>query len=94
MNLKWHNLNIGFRLAINTGVGLILWAIGFFILTHMAAHHDNVAQLYPVALTGWTSGFVSFLLKRNSNNKIRLAAAKDGLTLEADGGTPPAGEGK
>ncbi len=86
MNLKWHSLNIGFRRAINTGVGLILWAIGFFILTHMAAHHANVAQLYPVALTGWTGGFVSFLLKRNSNNKIRLAATKDNLTLETEQG--------
>ncbi len=86
MNLKWHSLNIGFRLAINSGVGLVIWAIGFFILTHMAAHHANVAQLYPVALTGWTGGLISFLFKRNSNNKIRLTAAEKGLTLETEQG--------
>jgi len=83
MNLKWHNLNIGFRLSINTGVALVVWALGFFLLTHMAAHHDKVLQLYPVALTGWTGGFISFGFKRNANNKLRVATSKDDLKGEA-----------
>lgn len=80
--LKWHNLCIGLRLSINTGVGLVFWAAGFFLLTHMASESPAVERLYPVALAGWMGGFVSFLLKRNANNKIdeRLKIAKNGFT--------------
>lgn len=83
--MKWHNLNIGVKISINTGTGLLLWAAGFFGLVYLAAHYPAVERIFPVALAGWTGGFISFLLKRNSNNKIDLEAAKVGVVKDTNG---------
>jgi hypothetical protein len=84
VQLKWHNLNIGFRLSINTGAGLVLWIGCFFRLLWLAERSPAVERLFPVALTGLTGAFVSFLIKRNSNNRIdsaeRISECKNGFT--------------
>lgn len=64
---------------INSGAGLILWALGFFGLLWMAQHHPAIQSVYPVAVTGWTGGFIAILFKRYSDNKLDLQAARDGV---------------
>ena len=64
---------------INSGAGLILWALGFFGLLWMAQHHPSIQALYPVAVAGWTGGFIAILFKRYSDNKLDLEAARSGV---------------
>ena len=77
--MKWHNLNIGFRIAINSGPALLLWAGGFYQLVHMASHHANLLPYLILVLGAWTAGFGGYLVKRDRNKKYALDAAKAGV---------------
>jgi len=87
VQMKWHNFNIGLRFHIDTGVGLFMWILCFFGLLWMAQHHPAIERLFPVALTGLTGSFITFVIKRHGSNKIesqeRIATAgcdKNGFT--------------
>jgi len=85
--VKWHNLNVGFKVSINSGAALILYLINFHLLTIEAAYYPAVAQLYPVAIGALTGAFAGFLVKRNANNKLESVAVlekiKSGCTEKA-----------
>jgi len=63
---------------INSGAAGLVWVIGFFIMLACVQFSKAIAAQYVTALTGWTGGLVSILLKNNSNNKLDLEAAKTG----------------
>lgn len=82
--MKWHNLNIGFRIAINSGVALILYVAALYLFYVTAKNSSTLAGLFPTASVSLTAAFGGFLAKRGHNNKIKLAAAKDGLNLDME----------
>lgn len=84
MIMKWHNLNIGFRIAINSGVALLLYVPALYLFYKTADGSPTLTSLFPAASVALTAAFGGFLVKRGHNNKIKLAAAKDGLTLEQE----------
>ena len=88
IQMKWHNLNIGFRIAINSGVALLLYVPALYLFYKAADGSPTLAGLFPAAATALTAAFGGFLVKRGHNNKIKLAAAKDGLTLEQETAAP------
>lgn len=69
-------MKIELRVNLNSGAALIIWALGVFGILWMAQVHPSIERLFPVALTGWTGGFGSYLLKRKSNHTIDLEAKK------------------
>ena len=81
-------MNIKLRSEINSGAALLLYTLSFFALTTEAAFFPAVERLYPVAIGALTGAFGGFLVKRNSNNKIRLEADRNGICEERKGDAP------
>ena len=82
--MKWHNLNVGFRIAINSGVALLIYVPALYLFYVAAKDSPTLAGLFPTAGTLLTTAFGGFLVKRGHNNRIKLQAAKDGLTAESE----------
>jgi positive regulator of sigma E activity len=72
--VKWHNLNVGFKVSINSGAALILYLVNFHLLTIEAAYSPAIERLYPVAIGALTGAFAGFLVKRAANNKLESTA--------------------
>jgi len=79
-------INVELRVSINTGAGLLIWVASFFGLLWMAQHHESIERIFPVALTGLTGALITFVIKRNSNNKIDLEAKRLEFTNGKTGG--------
>lgn len=73
---KWHNLNIGIKISINSGTALLLFLGAFFLFLGFVALFPPVEKNFLVGLGGLTGAFVGYLKKRDSNNKIDLQAEK------------------
>lgn len=69
-------MNIKLCVSINSGMALIIYALGFFGMLWMAQNHPAIERMFPVALAGWTGAVSFFWIKRNSNNKINLETEK------------------
>ena len=69
-------MNISVKISINSGTALFVYLGAFFGLVLLAAHNPAIERLFAVALGGLTGAFAGFLIKRNSNNRIDLEAAK------------------
>lgn len=63
---------------INSGAAGLVWVVGFFAMLVGVHFSKAIEGQYITALTGWTGGLISILLKNNSNNKLDLEAAKTG----------------
>lgn len=74
--MKWHNLNIGVKISINSGTALILFLISFFGLVVLAAFFPAVERLFVPALTGLTGALGGYLVKRANNNKLASEETK------------------
>jgi len=72
--VQWHNLNIGFKVSINSGASLVIYLINFHILTLEAAMWPAIERIYPVAIGALTGAFAGFLVKRAANNKLESTA--------------------
>lgn len=88
---------------INSGAAGLVWVVGFFALLGLVILSERVAGVYAIALTGWTGGLISTLLKNNANNKLDLEAAKSGngtvvaldqIKLNAESSVPPCVQAK
>ena len=82
MELKWRNLNLGFKISINSGAALIIFLLAYFLLLIGVAISSAVERQYIPALAGLASAFSGYLIKRNSNNKISANAELEKLKLD------------
>lgn len=82
MTMKWHNLNIGVKISINSGTALMLFVTSFFGLVVLVAFFPAVERQFVAALTGLAGAFGGYLVKRNSNNKLALDEKKAKLICE------------
>lgn len=87
--VQWHNLNIGFKVSINSGAALVIYLVQFQILIIEAAIWSAVERLFPVAIGALTGVFAGFLVKRNANNKLyntaELEKIKSGSETSQEG---------
>jgi hypothetical protein len=82
MNLKWHNLNLGLRISINSGTALLIYIPSLYLFFNACKNSPTLAGLFPIASSALTLAFGGFLVKRDRNNKLRVESTKDGLTGE------------
>lgn len=78
---KWHNLNIGIKISINSGTALLLFLVAFFGLLWMG-HNQAVERMFPVAIAALVGAFSGYLLKQNADNKLDVEAAKGDLGVK------------
>jgi hypothetical protein len=83
IQMKWHNLNLSWRVVINSGAALLLYLVSFFLLTHMAAHNPGVQAVYPIGVAALDVAFGGFLVKRANNNKLASTEAVEKLKMAA-----------
>ena len=77
--LKWHNLNVGLKVSINSGMALILFLMAFFLLLICVNFFPPVEKNFVAAGALLVGAFGGYLKKRDSNNKIAAEAAKAGV---------------
>ena len=74
--MKWHNLNIGLKVSINSGTALVLFLAAFFLFLVFVAKFPPVEKNFIAGLGGLTVAFERYLNKRNNNNKLDIEAKK------------------
>jgi hypothetical protein len=63
------------EVKINTGGAGMIFVVGFFIILGLVAISPRIAAVYAIAVTGWTGGLVSILMKNHASNKLDVQAA-------------------
>lgn len=84
MNLKWHNLNLGLRISINSGTALLIYIPSLYFFFHACKDSPPLAGLFPIASSALTVAFGGFLVKRDRNNKLRIESTKEALAGEVE----------
>lgn len=79
--MKWYNLNIGFRVSINSGAALLLYLPALFILYFGATASPVLKDLFIPAITALTGAFTGFLVRRTASDKTETAVKIETLKL-------------
>lgn len=87
--MKWHNLNVGFKVSINSGAALVIYLAALFLFLGFVALFPPVEKNFIAGLGGLTVAFERYLNKRNNNNKLANAEEIEKLKLTA--ACPPEG---
>jgi len=70
--MKWHNLNVGFKVSINSGAALLLYIPSLFALYFGACLDPVLVGLFPTASGFLTGAFSAFLVKRYKGGQLDI----------------------
>jgi len=70
--MKWHNLNVGFKVSINSGAALLLYIPSLFALYFGACFNPLLVGLFPTAAGFLTGAFSAFLVKRYKGDQLDI----------------------
>jgi hypothetical protein len=74
-------MNLKFKADINSGGGVLLYAVGFFGVLLLTKYSASVAENVIGIEAAWTLGLGEYLLKRHGKDKVSVDR------LKVDGGS-------